>query len=130
VSATNEVASNAINEFDVFDNLLAWKCEFQRTASRVFRSVINNDVSSVVKVKLCLATLDGVLSFNTANLPSSLISGNGSVSQASIVVKDTSVVGISEGEDIHESNTTANVFADTTVNKCVTVVQDVTNFTG
>jgi hypothetical protein len=83
-----------------------------------------------VKVELCLSTLDGVLSFNTANFPTSFISRDGSVSQATVVVENTSVVGISKSEDIHEANSTANILADTTIDKSVAVVQDVSNFTG
>jgi hypothetical protein len=46
------------------------------------------------------------------------------------VVENTSVVGISKSEDIHEANSTANILADTTIDKSVAVVQDVSNFTG
>jgi hypothetical protein len=52
------------------------------------------------------------------------------VSEASIVVKNTAVVGVTERKNVHEANATSSFFAYASIDLSQSVVEDVSNFTG
>ena len=128
--STDEVAAHAFGELDVLDDVLAWQGDLEGTSCGVFRCIVNEDVSSVVEVKLSLSSLDGALSFDSANLPGSFISRDLAVSEASVVVKNTAVVGVTERKNVHETNATSSFFADASIDLSQSVVENVSNFTG
>ena len=129
--STDEVAAHAFGELDVLDDVLAWRAQsLEGTSCRVFCGVVNEDVASVVEVKLSLSSLDGALSFDSANLPGSFISRDLAVSEASVVVKNTAVVGVTERKNVHETNATSSFFADASIDLSQSVVENVSNFTG
>ena len=82
-----------------------------------------------MKIELGLTTFNGGFAFDPANFPCGFLGGDGAVSQAASVVEDTSIVLISQGEDIHQTNATARVFDHTTVNLGHLVVEDESHFT-
>jgi hypothetical protein len=46
------------------------------------------------------------------------------------VVKHASVIGFTECQNIHEANATTDIFTDASIDEGVTIMQNVTNFSG
>ena len=83
-----------------------------------------------MEVELGLAALDGGLSFNSADLPGRFFGADGSVLEATVVVEHAAVVVLTEGQNVHQTNTATGVLDDSTVDFGEFVVKNKANFTG
>ena len=113
--------------FWVRENGLVGELDLQRVAAAELTCIIDENVTTIVEIQLCTAALDGRLALDSADLPLGIVGGDLLVAQFSILVEYTAIVLFAKGQNIHQTDATACVANDSTIDKCLAFVQDSAN---
>ena len=130
VTSTDKIGLGAFLKWKMGENGLIRQLNLHRITGVELNRIIDENVTTIVEIQLCTATLDGRLSLDSANLPISIIGRNLLVSQFSILVEYTAIVFIAEGQDIHQADAAAGVAHNSSINQCLAFVKDSANLAG
>ena len=112
--------------------MIAWSGRFNFSESPVLYSLGSSTMMLRPSWRLSLGStaLDGGLHLNSADFPGRFFGADGSVLKTSVVVEHAAVVVLTEGQNVHQTNSATGVLDDSTVDFCEFVVENKANFTG